>query len=85
VEEWIRWIYSHMFYLRFVKQPEHAVLVVRGDGFSIARKHGSMLIVTLLNFGMLSKCKSFNFIINLAEVSTSTKKKPKAERFLSYR
>lgn len=42
---------------------------MRGDGFPVAGGHACFLILTLGNFGKLSKTVSHNFIIGLAEVN----------------
>ena len=64
----LRWIYKRKHYARHLKNRECAKLIVRGDSFVVGGKPASFLILTLLNFGVLSKCIAFNFVINLAEV-----------------
>jgi hypothetical protein len=68
VDDCIRWIYSHSYYAKFIKDHGDVVLIIRGDGIAVGGRHASFLIATLLNFGVLSKSPSFNFYINIAEV-----------------
>ncbi len=43
-------------------------VVIRGDAAEVGSYNASFFILTLLNFEYLSKCNSFNFVINLTEV-----------------
>ena len=68
IEEWLRWVYTHNFFSQFLQDPLHAKIVIRGDGLPVGGRKACFLLATVLNFGLLSKCVAFNFVINLAEV-----------------
>jgi hypothetical protein len=68
IDECIRWIFTQRYFVKFINDPQNLVLVVRGDGIPLGSKQASFLTMTFLNFGELSKCPSFNFIVNVAEV-----------------
>ncbi len=68
INECLKWICNNPFYQPFIQDPEHLEVIVRGDSAPVGGKKASFLLLTLGNFGLFSKCVSFNFLVNLAEV-----------------
>ena len=71
VEQWLNWVYTHKHYSQFLQNPQHAEIIIRGDGLPVGGRKACFLIATLKNYDLLSKCVAFNFVINLAEVNNT--------------
>ena len=68
VEDCIKFICRSEVYMEQMQDPHHLEIIVRGDGLPVGGNHACFLLLTLGNFGILSKCLGFNFPINIAEV-----------------
>jgi hypothetical protein len=68
VDEWLEFVYTSPFFWLFISDPLNCELIVRGDGLPLRGGLASFLLITLGNFGVLSKCILFNFVINLASI-----------------
>lgn len=69
IEHWIKFLFENETYSKYIDDPTNLEIICRADGFPCAEGHASFMIVTLGNFGPLSKCLAFNFPIVLAEVN----------------
>lgn len=74
VDKWLDFVLSSRFYKQFYcfTEGDEAELIIRGDGFKSGNQHRTFLLATLGNFGLLSKCVLFNFVINLCETNNNT-------------
>ena len=66
VDKWLEYILDSPFYSSFITDKQNLEIIVRGDGFKAGKQPCTFLLVTLGNFGILSKCVVFNFMINFA-------------------
>lgn len=68
VEDCLRFIVGNPAYTQHMHELEDLEIIIRGDGLPVGSRHASFLLLSLGNFGKLSKCLAFNFPINLAEM-----------------
>lgn len=66
VDKWLDYVLSSPFYSNFIEDPDNIEIILRGDGFRAGKQDCTFWLATLGNFGMLSKCTVFNFVVNLA-------------------
>lgn len=71
VDKWINYLLKSPFYSLFIEDPDNLEIIIRGDGFKVGKQPYTFLLASLGNFGMLSKCIIFNFVVNLAAVKES--------------
>lgn len=72
VDKWLNYVLASPFYSLFIENPNDLEIIIRGDGFKSGKQPYTFLLASLGNFGMLSKCIIFNFVVNLAAVSESS-------------
>lgn len=72
VDKWLNYVTKSPFYSLFIEDPNNLEIILRGDGFKAGKQPYTFLLTSLGNFGILSKCVLFNFVINLAAVEESS-------------
>ena len=66
IDNWLQFVLNSPHYSQFLTDTDNIQIIICGDGLKLLGKPACFLIATLGNFGLLSKCTHFNFVINLA-------------------
>jgi hypothetical protein len=78
VNDVLKFITSNEIYSNYISDKENLNIIIRGDGGPVGGGHFIFMIMTLDNFGILSKSLEFNFLINLAEVNEKNREEVRA-------